>query len=123
MKDRIYRIFVNRVPGIRERYLQKRIQKGRLAALFALFWLNIQYYLLFRKSLRQPDEFPYYEEKQLYSKASESSLSCGENPEAFADRLRPYKTSKGAIQFPYEKPLPLELIGEIAKWCEQEARA
>ncbi len=43
--------------------------------------------------------------------------------EVFADRLRPYKTSKGAIQFPYEKPLPLELIGEIAKWCEQEARA
>ncbi len=90
MKDRIYRIFVNRVPGIRERYLQKRIQKGRLAALFALFWLNIQYYLLFRKSLRQPDEFPFYEKKQLYSKASESSLSCGENPEAFADRLMEY---------------------------------
>lgn len=35
----------------------------------------------------------------------------------FADRLSEYKTSKGAIQFPYDKPLPLELIAEIAKWC------
>jgi len=44
-------------------------------------------------------------------------------PEAvkiFADRLKEYKTSKGAIQLPYDKPLPLELIGEIAKWCERE---
>lgn len=44
-------------------------------------------------------------------------------PEAvavFADRLTEYKTSKGAIQFPYNKPLPLELIAEIAKWCERE---
>ena len=39
--------------------------------------------------------------------------------EAFADRLKEYKTSKGAIQFPYDKPLPLELIAEIAMWCEK----
>ncbi len=38
--------------------------------------------------------------------------------EKFADRLMEYKTSKGAIQFPYEKPMPLEFIAEIAKWCE-----
>lgn len=36
--------------------------------------------------------------------------------ETFADKLTDYKTSKGAIQFPYSKPLPLELIGEIAAW-------
>lgn len=35
----------------------------------------------------------------------------------FADRLTEYKTSKGAMQLPYNKPLPLELIAEIAKWC------
>lgn len=35
----------------------------------------------------------------------------------FADRLTQYKTSKGAIQFSYSKPLPLELIARIAKWC------
>lgn len=35
----------------------------------------------------------------------------------FADRLTEYKTSKGAIQFPYNKPIPYELITDIAKWC------
>ena len=37
--------------------------------------------------------------------------------EHFADRLTEYKTSKGALQLPYNKPIPLELITEIAKWC------
>lgn len=40
--------------------------------------------------------------------------------EAFADRLKEYKTSKGVIQFPYDRPLPLELIAEIAAWCGRE---
>ncbi len=35
----------------------------------------------------------------------------------FAEKLTEYKTSKGAIQFPYNKPLPLSLIAEIAKRC------
>jgi uncharacterized protein YdhG (YjbR/CyaY superfamily) len=35
----------------------------------------------------------------------------------FADRLSDFKKSKGAIQFPYNKPIPLNLIAEIAKWC------
>ena len=35
----------------------------------------------------------------------------------FGERLKDYKTSKGTIQFPYDKPLPLELIREIARWC------
>jgi len=37
--------------------------------------------------------------------------------EHFADPLTEYKTSKGAVQFPYSKPLPLPLIAEIATWC------
>lgn len=40
-----------------------------------------------------------------------------EGVEYFAEKLTDYKTSKGAIQFPYSKPLPLSLIVEIAKWC------
>lgn len=32
----------------------------------------------------------------------------------FKDKLKDYKTSKGAIQFPYAKPLDIELIKEIA---------
>lgn len=35
----------------------------------------------------------------------------------FADRLQDYPTSKGAIQFPYDRPLPVDLICEIAIWC------
>lgn len=42
--------------------------------------------------------------------------------EAFADRLAEYKTSKGAIQFPYDRELPLEPIREIAQWCGKEQR-
>jgi len=37
--------------------------------------------------------------------------------EVFTEQLAKYKTSKGTIQLPYSKPLPLELITEIAKWC------
>ncbi len=38
----------------------------------------------------------------------------------FADKLADYKTSKGSIQLPNDKPLPLELITEIALWCRKE---
>lgn len=41
-------------------------------------------------------------------------------PEAvieFSERLAGYKTSKGTIQFPYSRPLPKELISDIARWC------
>jgi uncharacterized protein YdhG (YjbR/CyaY superfamily) len=38
----------------------------------------------------------------------------------FEDELEAYKTSKGAIQFPVEKPLPLELITEIVKFRVNE---
>ena len=37
--------------------------------------------------------------------------------EAFREQLRDFKTSKGAIHLPYDKPLPVELIIAIAKWC------
>ena len=36
----------------------------------------------------------------------------------FAERLQPYYTSKGAIRLPHANPLPLELIGDIARWCQ-----
>lgn len=43
--------------------------------------------------------------------------------EAFKDELTSYKTSKGAIQFPLDQPLPYELISEIAKYRASESRA
>lgn len=36
--------------------------------------------------------------------------------EAYAEKLRLFKTSKGAIQVPLDKPIPIELISEIARW-------
>ena len=41
----------------------------------------------------------------------------GEATEVFADRLVSYDVSKGTIRLPYNKPLPRELIAEIAAWC------
>lgn len=38
----------------------------------------------------------------------------------FLPRLAAYKTSKGAVQFPYSKPIPYELIYEIAAFCRDE---
>jgi len=36
--------------------------------------------------------------------------------EAFQNRLAGYKTSKGAAQFPYGKPIPYDLIAEMARF-------
>jgi len=35
---------------------------------------------------------------------------------AFADRLKDYKFAKGSIQFPFDQPLPLDLITDIVKF-------
>jgi uncharacterized protein YdhG (YjbR/CyaY superfamily) len=40
--------------------------------------------------------------------------------EAFKSELEPYQTSKGTIQFPYTKPLPLSLIKKIIKFRVKE---
>ena len=42
--------------------------------------------------------------------------------EAFADKLVEYKTSKGAIQLPSDKDLPLELVADIARWSYENNR-
>ena len=45
--------------------------------------------------------------------------------ERFAPRLGGYKTSKGAIQFPYKafNAEQLDLLSEIAAWCGKERAA
>lgn len=40
--------------------------------------------------------------------------------EAFQEELKPYKTSKGAIQFPLDQPLPLKLISKIVRYRVKE---
>lgn len=42
--------------------------------------------------------------------------------EAFQEQLTGYKTTKGAIQFPMDKPLPLSLIKEIIRYRYKESR-
>lgn len=35
---------------------------------------------------------------------------------AFADDLKPYKTSKGTVQLPLDQPMPYDLIKKITKY-------
>lgn len=68
---------------------------------------------------------PTYWKKQNLIQFAASKKHIGLYPgpaavEAFAARLQGYKTSKGTIQLPYDKPLPLDLICEIAVWCKKE---
>lgn len=35
---------------------------------------------------------------------------------AFKDELSEYKTAKGSVQFPFEKPIPYELVEKIVKY-------
>ena len=46
----------------------------------------------------------------------------GEAVGVFAERLAEYKTSKGAIQFPTNKPVDFELIAEITRWRVEKVR-
>jgi len=36
--------------------------------------------------------------------------------EAFAERLKPYKTSKGAVQFPMDGAIPLDLVRDMVRY-------
>jgi len=45
-------------------------------------------------------------------------LYPGSRPiEVFKDELSKYKTSKGTVQLPLDKPIPVGLIGKITKFC------
>lgn len=41
---------------------------------------------------------------------------------AFAEELRPFKTSKGAVQIPHDAPLPTDLVRRITRWRVAQAR-
>lgn len=81
-----------------------------------------------RSALPQAEEriawsMPTYRKKRniIQFAAHKSHIGLYAGAEAvvqFADALRDYKTSKGTIQLPYNRPMPLELIAEIAAWCD-----
>jgi uncharacterized protein YdhG (YjbR/CyaY superfamily) len=39
---------------------------------------------------------------------------------AFREKLKSYETSKGAIRFPLDKPIPVKLITALVKWKVRE---
>jgi uncharacterized protein YdhG (YjbR/CyaY superfamily) len=43
--------------------------------------------------------------------------------EEFKDQLSGYKISKGTVQFPLDKPMPVGLINKITKFCVKQNRA
>ncbi len=40
---------------------------------------------------------------------------------AFQEELQPYEVEKGTIRFPLSEPVPVKLIGQIAKFRAEEA--
>jgi uncharacterized protein YdhG (YjbR/CyaY superfamily) len=40
--------------------------------------------------------------------------------EKFKEELSPYRSSKGAVQFPLDKPVPFDLISKIVKFRAEE---
>jgi len=56
----------------------------------------------------------------IHFAAHKNHIGLYPGPEAivhFSDRLKDYKTSKGAAQFPYDREIPVKLIEAIAIWC------
>lgn len=37
----------------------------------------------------------------------------------FKERLKDYKTTKGAIQFPYNQQVDFDLIKDVTRWCHE----
>ena len=73
-----YNLLVNRIPGIQQRYKKKRNHVhgiGRVGAWIYLLGLNVSYYIFHNRKLQSVEKYPYYEEKELYTEASESSIS------------------------------------------------
>ncbi len=70
---------------------------------------------------------PVFEESRiLFAYAAfKTHMSFMPTPSAmkpFKNDLKTYKTGKGSIQFPYEKPLPSSLIRKIAAFRAKELR-
>ena len=59
----------------------------------------------------------------IHFAASKKHLGIYPGDEAaaeFAEELSGFSVSKGTIRFPYDRPLPAELIERIARWCYEK---
>ena len=67
----------------------------------------------------------YMDENVVHFAGFKKHLGFYPTPSAvtkFADELKPYKTSKGAIQFPYDQELPENLIRQIVVFRKSEIK-
>ena len=93
MNLKAYMLLVNRVPGIQERYKKYRERvkgPGRIKAWGYLLKLNIQYYLLGQKDLKNPLFLNPDKGRKLCMTGSESASSYREAPESLAQKLSDY---------------------------------
>lgn len=68
----------------------------------------------------------YYHENLIHFACAQKHLGIYPTPSAvvhFQKELQHYKTSKGAIQFPFDQPIPYDLIQKIALWRRAEVLA
>lgn len=67
----------------------------------------------------------YMDENVVHFAGFKKHLGFYPTPSAvlkFSDELKPYKTSKGAIQFPYDQELPENLIRQIVVFRKSEIK-
>lgn len=87
-------------------------------------------YHLFKKLLPEAEEklsygMPtfYFHENVIHFSPAKNHLGFYPTPSAitaFKEQLKDYKTSKGAIQLPYNQPLPVDLIEGIVLFRRNE---
>lgn len=79
--------------------------------------LNVDSSLEERMSWQMPTFWKKY--NIIHFAVSKNHIGIYPSPEAiikFSEELKDYKTSKGAIQFPNDKPIPYDLIKKIVKF-------
>lgn len=52
-----------------------------------------------------------------------SFFPTGQGADAFADELKAYKGGRGTVQFPYSRPLPLDLIRRMVRYRVERVEA
>src|ERR1700757_3364876 len=70
-------------------------------------------------------QMPAYRLKGMLAYFSATKKHYGFSPTAspiiaFREKLKPYETSKGAVQFPLNEPIPVKLVSAMVKWKLKE---
>jgi len=71
----------------------------------------------------QMPTFKLYDRYLVYFSANKKHIGCYPFPsgiEAFKKESSDYSTSKGTIRFPYDKPIPFDLVRKIVKYRAEE---